>query len=149
MNAIDRLVAIEEIKQLKARYFRFLDRKDDEGFLSQFTSDLHMVENVDGNNAVMEVHSRDELEAFLEGLAEARTAGFSVHTGHSPEIEIVDDHNATGVWSMSDYIRMPGINMIGYGYYQERYRKDEDGIWRICSSRCERLHVDQLENDTT
>jgi hypothetical protein len=148
VNAIDRLVAIEEIKQLKARYFRFLDLKDDEGFLSQFTSDLHMVEDVDGNNTVMEVHSRDELKVFLEGLAQARAIGFSVHNGHSPEIEIVDDRNAIGVWAMSDYIRMPGINMIGYGYYHERYRKGEDGVWRICSSRCERLHVDQLENAT-
>jgi hypothetical protein len=148
VNPLDRLVAIEEIKQLKARYFRFLDLKDDEGFLNQFTTDLHMVEDVDGNNTIMEFHSRDDLKAYLEGLGEMR-AGFSVHSGHSPEIDIVDDHNATGVWAMSDYIRMPGFNMVGYGHYYERYRKGEDGAWRICSSRCERLHVDQLDTATT
>jgi len=34
--AIDRLLAIEDIKILKARYFRFVDSKDEEGLASLF-----------------------------------------------------------------------------------------------------------------
>jgi uncharacterized protein (TIGR02246 family) len=145
VKAIDRLLAIEEIKKVKARYFRFIDTKDNEGFLNQFTDDLHwLLLDVEGNT-VNEFRGRDELRAFLQGLAEARVTGFSAHHGHTPEIEIIDDHNATGIWAMSDYIRMPGMNMIGYGHYHERYRKGDDGVWRIRSSRVERLHIDELE----
>ena len=36
MDAAEQLLAIEEIKQLKARYFRSMDTKDWEGFASVF-----------------------------------------------------------------------------------------------------------------
>ena len=39
MNQIDKLLAIEEIKQLKARYFRFVDTKDWTGFAGLFAAD--------------------------------------------------------------------------------------------------------------
>ena len=42
MNDLARLVAIEDIKQLKARYYRFLDTHDWEGFRSLWTPDAVM-----------------------------------------------------------------------------------------------------------
>ncbi|HEY3700203.1 MAG TPA: nuclear transport factor 2 family protein, partial [Spongiibacteraceae bacterium] len=42
MNDVERLLAIESIKQTKARYFRFLDTKDWVGFASVFTTDAQM-----------------------------------------------------------------------------------------------------------
>jgi len=39
METVDRLWAIEQIKQLKARYFRFLDTKDWEGMRTIWTDD--------------------------------------------------------------------------------------------------------------
>jgi hypothetical protein len=45
----------------------------------------------------------------------------------------------------AQYFRFIDTNMIGYGHYHERYRKGDDGVWRICSSRVERLHIDELE----
>ena len=39
MDDLERLVAIEEIKQLKARYFRCMDTKDWEGFAEVFAPD--------------------------------------------------------------------------------------------------------------
>lgn len=39
MNTIDQLVAIEEIKALKARYFRCVDTKDWDGFGAVFATD--------------------------------------------------------------------------------------------------------------
>ena len=37
MDAIEKLLAIEEIKQTKARYFRFMDTKDRNGLASVFS----------------------------------------------------------------------------------------------------------------
>src|SRR6266487_3963844 len=42
VNTVERLEAIEEIKQLKARYFRCMDRKDWDGFASVFAPDARM-----------------------------------------------------------------------------------------------------------
>jgi hypothetical protein len=145
MEPIERLFAIEEIKNVKARYFRFIDTKDNEGFLEQFTEDLHWVLLDTEGNVQTELHSRDEMGTFLTPMTDARVDGFSVHHGHTPEIEIIDDHTATGIWAMSDYIRMPGLNIVGYGHYHEEYRKCEDGVWRISKSCVTRLHIDELE----
>jgi hypothetical protein len=38
--AVERLVAIEDIKQLKARYFRLMDQKNWDGFEKLFTPDV-------------------------------------------------------------------------------------------------------------
>jgi hypothetical protein len=83
--------------------------------------------------------------SFLAPMTDARVEGFSVHHGHTPEIEIVDDHTATGIWAMSDYLRMPGLNIVGYGHYHEEYRRCDDGVWRISKARVTRLYVDQPE----
>ena len=39
MEPLERLLAIEEIKQTKARYFRFIDTKDRDGLASVFSRD--------------------------------------------------------------------------------------------------------------
>jgi uncharacterized protein (TIGR02246 family) len=145
MDAIERLLATEEIKNVKARYFRFIDTKDNERFLEQFTEDAHWLALDAEGNVQIDLNSRDELGAFLAPMTDARLEGFSVHQGHTPEIDIIDDRTATGVWAFSDYIRLPGLNMYGYGHYHEEYRKCDDGVWRISKSRVTRLHIDELE----
>ena len=42
MDTVERLEAIEEIKQLKARYFRCMDTKDWHGFTTVFAPDARM-----------------------------------------------------------------------------------------------------------
>jgi hypothetical protein len=42
VNPTERLEAIEEIKQLKARYFRCMDTKDWDGFTSVFAPEARM-----------------------------------------------------------------------------------------------------------
>jgi len=141
-----RLIDIEEIKQLKARYFRALDTRDWELFGQVFARE-----------AVLEVpeadvtqNGRDAIVTFVSGaLRGART----VHHGHMPEIEVTGADSARGTWAMFDYVEWPAtddgdrIGLQGYGHYREEHVR-EDGQWRISRSRLVRLRVDPLSAAT-
>jgi hypothetical protein len=142
IDPVQRLVDIEAIHQLKARYFRLMDTKrwDDWGMV--FATDVVM--EVPEANLVNQ--GRAEVVAFVSAALEhART----VHHGHMPEIEITGADTARGVWAMFDYVEWPGgddgtrVGLTGYGHYLEEYVR-EDGEWRIARTRLERLRVDPL-----
>jgi SnoaL-like domain len=142
MDPLQKLVAIEEIKCLKARYFRYVDTKDWEGFKSLFAAD-----------AVFDI-SQDVPGCVLSGpeqIAQAArvplTGCVSVHHGHCPEIEITSPTSATGIWAMEDKLRwsadsaLPNQSLHGYGHYIESYERIA-GQWRIKSLKLTRLRVD-------
>jgi SnoaL-like domain len=138
----DTLAAIEEIKQLKARYFRLLDTKQWDEWATVFTADLDAwIEDTGDIN----YSNRDQFVAFVRGiLADAET----VHHGHMPEIDVTGPDTARGTWAMFDYVKLTGperpLELKGYGHYHEEYRRGTDGRWRISSLRLHRLHVDHL-----
>jgi hypothetical protein len=147
VDKIDKLWAIEEIKQLKARYFRFADTRQHDGFLDVFTDDIHWV-LYDRNNVdvLKEINGKQEYRKWLDAINEVRMAGRSVHHGHMPEIEITDENNARGIWAMMDYLENPGMShYIGYGHYHEQYRRCDDGKWRIANVEVTRLRVDDID----
>ena len=127
---------IEEIKQLKARYFRTMDTKDWGGMREVFTDDV-VVDTTSSGGGV--VHGADAFIAFLQD-----TIGdvVTVHHGHMPEITLTSPSTATGIWAMEDMLRWPnGMEMHGYGHYHETYEKIADG-WRIKTTTLTRLRVD-------
>lgn len=140
-DLVRRLLDIEEIKRLKARYFRTLDRKDWDGFAGVFAED-----------AVMEVPEAAVVERGRDAIVAAVSAALSgtrtVHHGHMPEIEITGPDTARGTWAMADYVEWPGpegggrVGLQGYGHYEEEYVR-EDG-WRIHRLLLSRLRVDPL-----
>jgi len=139
---VQRLIAIEEIKQLKARYFRFLDTKRWDEWGSVFATDVVM----DVPEADMVVTGRAEVVDFVRSALEGtRTA----HHGHMPEIEITGADTGRGTWAMFDYVEWPSaegeprVGLNGYGHYLDEYIR-EDGQWRIARTRLERLRVDPL-----
>jgi uncharacterized protein (TIGR02246 family) len=136
-DALERLVDIEDIKQLKARYFRCLDTKDWDGFASVFTADAAL--EAEGN--VRE--GRDNIVGFI---AKVLDGVVSVHHGHMPEITITGPDTATGLWAMFDYLTVPTeppTGFRGYGHYTEEYVRD-DGDWRIKRLVLTRLRVDKF-----
>jgi hypothetical protein len=135
-----RLAHIESIKQLKARYFRFVDGKQWDALRDVFTDDLKFY----FESPVPTLASADSFVAFI---SERLATAVSVHQGHMPEISIVDDSNATGVWAMYDWVDDPDHSRAfqGYGHYHERYRRGPDGNWRISELRLERIRVDLVE----
>lgn len=136
LSATDKLLALEEIRQLKARYFRFVDSHDWSEFRSLFTDDAVFTlpkapqsafgtELVSGGEDVIE--GADAFVAWVsQGLADAKSA----HLGYMPEIEILSATEARGLWGMEDIVRWPGRTIHGYGYYSETYRCEDDA-WRI------------------
>ena len=145
MDDIARLAAIEDIRRLKARYFRCMDTKDWDGFAGVFAPDAVM--DVSGemrarNDDDGMIHGREAIAAFVRGAIDAVT---TVHHGHMPEIDIVSPTTATGIWAMEDMLRWPDGAPIrtlhGYGHYHETYAK-VDGRWFISALQLTRLRVD-------
>jgi hypothetical protein len=143
VDPVQQLLAIEAIKQVKARYFRFVDLEDYEGLRGLFVDDDAAFE-VEGQP----ISGADDLVGRIREHhtnAEVRT----VHHGHMPEIEITSETTARGIWSMFDYVdriwkddgRREAFQ--GYGHYTEEYRK-VDGTWKIASMKLTRIRVDLL-----
>jgi hypothetical protein len=130
------LLEIEAIKQLKARYCRYLDTKDWDAWRSLFSDDFLSDTSQAGGKVI---RGADEFVAYTrKGLRSQAT----VHQVHAPEIELTSSATASGVWALEDVVRFgPGVNLRGYGHYTETYQK-VDGRWLITSSRLTRLRED-------
>lgn len=131
MGAADDLLDLERIRQLKYRYFRFLDTKDWDGVASCF---------VPGATAAYpqrECGSRDEIVSFLR---EAMVPDLvSMHHGHHPEIEL-DGDSATGRWYLHDKVMVVPYDFAleGAAIYTDRYVRTDDG-WQMAHTGYERI----------
>jgi hypothetical protein len=141
-EGVQRLLDIEAIKQLKARYFRLMDTKQWDEWGQVFATDCVM----DVPEAGMVNNGREEIVRTVSGLLEgARTC----HHGHMPEIEITGPDTARGIWAMFDYVEWSAsesgdrVGLQGFGHYLEEYVREE-GHWRIGRTRLERLRIDPL-----
>ena len=137
MDPLTRLTAIEDIKQLKSRYFTALDEKRWDEYASLFTADavIDFSQQPDLIN-----HGRDEADPELEKwifIGGRSAADFieplfaevtSAHHGHDPRIEITSENSAAGHWTLYDRLEFPDEIFHGYGRYEESYRK-VDGKW--------------------
>lgn len=143
LDLVEVLWEIEQIKQLKSRYFRFIDTKDWDGFRGLFTEDCQHLLPVE--SADRPYLTNDE---YFPATIGALSEGFTVHHGHMPEITILSSTEAEGIWAMFDYVdtthEQGRTRMHGYGHYHETYRKGADGQWRISSKDNRRSRIDQL-----
>ncbi|MFA5524925.1 MAG: nuclear transport factor 2 family protein [Tissierellales bacterium] len=144
MNDVEKLVAIEEIKQLKARYFRAMDFKDWTQLRSVFTTDaVFDIRAAFNGPEVDPMHSEPPLQgvdAIVAYASEGLANMVSMHYGHSPLIELQGPELATGLWPMEDWLYTPAGCFHGQGHYHETYIK-QDGQWRIEHLRITRQHV--------
>ena len=129
------LEAIELIKQLKARYFRFLDTRNIEGLHSVFTEDASA--RFKGPDYDFDLNGWPALEAFYRKSFSADA--FGMHNGHHPEIEVSGNH-ATGIWYLQDiFVQLKhDVTVMGSALYEDEYRR-EDGVWRIATTGYVRL----------
>jgi hypothetical protein len=156
MTDIEKLIAIEDIKKLKARYYRLLDTKRWDELAQVFATDAvfdarQAMSNVTTNVAdaakISEGWRNEGRAAIIAFIRERTGPASTVHHGHMPEIEILDANHARGIFAMEDQNRYfdPAGHMVsrlhGWGHYHEEYRR-EDGAWRIQQSVLTRLRVD-------
>jgi hypothetical protein len=145
MDPIEKLTAIEQIKQLKARYFRLVDSKQYEELEQLFIPDVSVDHSEDHPNAVF--NNRREWVAMIRA---GMSSSVSIHHGHTPEIEITSSTTARAIWAMQDWIWWPeGVNLpagvryhTGWGHYYETYTKSAVG-WRIASVQLKRIRVER------
>ncbi len=143
MTDIERLLAIEEIKQLKAKYFWCVDSKDWARWKAEVWAPDARLETATVSKVVEGV---DEIIKWASASAGNQV---STHHGHMPIIEITSDTTATGIWAMEDILRLPkdqpssyGYTYLhGFGHYHETYVKGPNG-WRIKSTLLTRQHVE-------
>jgi SnoaL-like domain len=144
MNAVDLLLATEDIKRLKARYFRFVDTQNWAEFRRLFTDDA-ILEFPESMTAPCSINDFMPLvETMLAGVT-------SVHHGHMPEITIESDDEARAIWAMDDILNFPQqggsgpavARIRGYGHYHETYRKQGD-VWLIRTLRLSRLRLEKI-----
>ena len=131
MDAIERLVAKDEITQLKARYFRCIDTKDWAGIAACF------VPEATATYPTKECADRDAILAFL---TESLTPDLvTMHHGHHPEIRI-DGDRATGTWYLHDQVYAPAHDFAleGAALYDDRYVRTSAG-WRMSHTGYERI----------
>jgi hypothetical protein len=161
MDDLQRLVAIDEIKRLKATYLHAMDTKDWPRLQSVFTEDA--VFDIRGEfdhqgNRVFNVRM-DEMEPARTAAAHgdpsvvmggAAIVGFirsvaekwvTVHHGHAPIIDIVGPDEATAIWPLFDNLYDGNNIFSGYGNYHDKYQR-VDGKWLISHLEIRRLRVE-------
>ncbi len=140
-STAERLLELEAIKQLKARYFRLMDTKQWLPFSQVFTDDVVVDVSHDKHTPGGTIRGRAEVVDFIRKAVGKAT---TVHHGHMPEIELLSPTEARGIWAMDDYVEFkPSRGIRGYGHYDEAYRKEKGG-WRISKLKLTRIRVDPL-----
>src|SRR5579871_4261418 len=110
MTDIERLLAIEEIKKLKAKYFFYFDAKDWAKWKAEVWAPDARLDVPEVNFAV------DGVDELIRWASESAGNQVSTHHGHMPIIEILSDTTATGIWAMEDILRLPKDQPSRYGY---------------------------------
>ena len=138
MDDVATLLDIEAIKQLKARYCRYLDAKDWSAWRELFDDDFtSVIAGAGGRQTV----GADDFVVYVRQTLGKRSQP-TVHQVYAPEITLTSATTATGVWAFDDVVRLiPAVTLHGYGHYHEMYEK-RDGHWRITTSTVTRLRED-------
>lgn len=157
MTEIERLSAIEQIKQLKSSYFRALDTKDWALMRQIFSSDPSadyrgaVDEGSEGSGTVANAVNSEvlrDIDTIADGLRDALAGCKSSHLGGNPEVTVLDDGTAKGVWAMQDWLwfdqSSPRVRLRGHGHYHDTFIV-EDGSWKIHTLRLSRVNVEITE----
>lgn len=133
---LDDLIAIEEIKQLKARYMRSIDTADNAELAKLFTDDV-TAHYVGGSYDIKFEGKATMLEFQANGFHSQVGA---VHNVHHPEITITGPTTADGIWYLTDWFHNIRDKQTTWGtaLYRDKYRK-ENGVWKICHTGYHRV----------
>ena len=136
MSDIERLLAIEEIKVLKARRDRAVDTKDWATYEA-----LHAPDHFSHNEGFERWNTAAEM---IANVSKIMADVISVHHSHTPQLTFDSPTKVTGIWGMEDNIFWKQGEedhwLQGFGFYHETYEK-RDGRWVFTSRQLKRTHV--------
>ena len=142
MADIEMLKAVEEIRQVEARYARYADEKRWADLAGLFTVDGTFTSLDAGGEPLAVMSGRQQI---ADSLAAATAGATPIHMLFTSEIEILSPATAHGTWAMADLIFRdddpparssaigdvpPFKTMRGWGHYHVDYVK-VDGAWRF------------------
>ena len=121
MDALERLVAHEDIRQLAAHYAVALDSRDLDALVGLFVDDVQVGRDARGRDALR--------EAFTASLA---GVGVSILTVGTHAIDVVDDDHATGeVYCKGEIQDLVDGHWVHQAIlYRDTYER-RDGAWRF------------------
>jgi len=136
MDKIQKLLDIEDIKNLKHRYFRAIDMADFELLDHVFAEDI----TIDYRGGTYRWESKGK-QKIIDSLVQAfhnQTA--AMHTAHHPEIEILSETEALGKWYLQDIFYNFDLNSVtqGTALYADKYIKIGQ-LWLIQHSEYDRI----------
>lgn len=137
MTDIERLVALEDIKVLKARRDQAIDTKNWDLYHS-----LHAEDHIS--------HHADEgysqwigPDKMIEGVKASLKGKRSSHHSHTPDITFESPTKANAIWGMEDLIfdeETLELLLHGFGFYHESCEK-RDGEWKFTYRQLRRTFV--------
>lgn len=138
---ISRLEALEDIRQLKHRYFNACDMKEVEVIRQCFAPGEVLIDF----GPLGRFNDRDSFVALYQELA-CHERMIDLHHGSNPEIELHGDSEASARWALY-YFNQDGetgaTRQLG-GQYQDRYCRI-DGHWLMVETVFHRLSL--VEHD--
>lgn len=131
MDVAQKLWEIEQIKRLKHHYYRLQDQNRWDDWSQLFTEDCEIADPLDEN---VVLRGR---KAIADRTAELCTGSQRAHRGTMPNIELIDETTARGVWALycAAHVNSGELQNHMYGYYTDEYSRGADGKWRIKTMR--------------
>lgn len=130
---VQELADREEIKELTAQYAHGVARGEGEKVAALFTDDGGFLNRFPGK-PLTEVRGREALHKFYGAIKK----NFALPCIHNHIIHLAGDE-ATGTCSIEVRINQNGQSMIGSGYYEDRFRR-ENGRWKFTVRDCTFFH---------
>jgi hypothetical protein len=151
IDSIDYLLSVDAIRQVKARYCRYIDTKQWQRLGALFTVDCRF-------EGLGSAPPGADVATFVAGVSSRLGPTISVHHVHQHEVVMTGRDSARAIWAMEDFVEFtdgstvketPGSRgFYGYGHYEEEYRRD-NGDWKISFLRLTRLRLDPVPVDAS
>ncbi|WP_413373735.1 nuclear transport factor 2 family protein [Paenibacillus taichungensis] len=144
ITGLEQLLALENIRNTKARYCRYIDTKQWDTLGEVFALDAVADFSTEGN-PIPVLTGRDTIVQVFRDLVHVAV---TVHHVHSAEVEFVAENEAKVISPMEDWVTFPEGNdnksFHGFGHYHETFVKI-DGQWLIQHTSLKRLRLDLFE----
>jgi hypothetical protein len=154
---LERLVACEDIRSLRARYFRFVDAKRWADLAALFAADAvfdrgfggayrHPFSGEWSAGAAPQPELIAGREAIVAMIRAATEPLWTIHRGSDADITVTGRDEADAIWAMTDELRSAAGQLImrGWGHYEESYRR-VGGRWLIARTKLTRQYLEHGE----